>query len=112
MTPKVVTEFAVVSKVVSAILKQSAARSRPVLLGALGLCAVILGLNGPALAETLSISATGLVMRCPCDFGDNTDSAQESKGVFVAEKPDGRYFIPVVFPDTTGQNICSFSMAY
>jgi hypothetical protein len=112
MIPKVVHEFTVVSRVVSAVLKQSAARSRSVLLGALALCAAILGFNDPVLAETLSISATGLVMRCPCDFGDNTDSAQESKGVFVAEKPNGRYFIPVVFPDTTGQNVCSFSMAY
>lgn len=112
MISKIVTEFAVVTNVVPAVLKQSAARARALWLGAFALCAIILGLNGPVLAETLSISATGLVMRCPCDFGDNTDSAQESKGVFVAEKPNGRYFVPVVFPDTTGQRVCSFSMAY
>lgn len=66
----------------------------------------------PALAETLSISATGLVWRGPDSFNDNTDSAQEDRGVFIAQKPNGRYFAPVVFPDTTGQRICSFTMVY
>ena len=80
-------------------------------LAVLAVCAMLSGFIGSARAETLSISATGLVLRCPCT-GDNTDSAQENHGVFIGEKPDGRYFIPVVFPVTTGQRICSFSMAY
>jgi hypothetical protein len=79
--------------------------------GALAFCAVISGFANSAWAETLSISATGLVLRCPC-VGDNIDSAQEHNGVFIGEKPQGRYFVPVVFPVTTGQRICSFSMAY
>jgi hypothetical protein len=73
--------------------------------------AIILSPSAPAQAETLSISATGLVLRCPCVGGD-ADSAEESKGVFVGQKPNGRYFVPVVFPVTSGQNICSFSMVY
>jgi len=80
-------------------------------LSALAVFAAVFGFSATARAETLSISATGMVLRCPCT-GDNTDSAQENHGVFIGEKPDGRYFIPVVFPVTTGQKICSFSMAY
>lgn len=74
--------------------------------------AATFALAAPAFAETLSISATSLVWRGPDPYNDNTDYAQESKGVFVAEKPSGRYFVPVVFPVTTGQHICSFSMVY
>jgi len=80
-------------------------------LGTLAFCVTIAGLAGSARAETLSISATGLVLRCPCT-GDNTDLAEENHGVFVGQKPNGRYFAPVVFPVTTGQRVCSFSMAY
>lgn len=112
MLPKFVSEFAAATNVLSADLQRTAARTRVLWLGALALGAIIFGLNTPALAETLSISATGLVLRCPCGFGDNSDSAQESNGVFVGEKPDGRYFVPVVFPVTTGQKVCSFSMVY
>lgn len=89
---------------------RGAARAAP-WLGALAVCAAVFGFSATARAETLSISATGMVLRCPCT-GDNTDSAQENHGVFIGEKPNGRYFIPVVFPVTTGQKICSFSMAY
>jgi hypothetical protein len=72
--------------------------------------AALLGV-GPSQAETLSISATALVLRCPCT-GGGEDIAEENRGVFVAQKPDGRYFVPVVFPVTTGQKVCSFSMIY
>jgi hypothetical protein len=65
----------------------------------------------PSRAETLSISATGLVLRCPC-VSDAQDTAEESKGLFLAQKPQGRYFVPVVFPKTAGQKICTFSMVY
>ncbi|HET6377346.1 MAG TPA: hypothetical protein VFG05_03440 [Methylocella sp.] len=77
----------------------------------LALAALTFSFNAPAKAETLSISATGLVLRCPCSF-DNIDNAEENKGVFVGQKPNGRYFVPVVFPVTAGQKICSFSMVY
>lgn len=79
-------------------------------LGLLGLAAVLTGVS-PSRAETLSISATGLVRHCPCGATPN-DLAEESNGVFVGQTPDGRYFVPVVFPVTTGQNVCSFSMVY
>lgn len=111
MLVKPVSEFAVATSAQSAVLKRTAARTRVIWFCALALGAVISGLNTPALAETLSISATGLVLRCPC-VGDNSDSAEESKGVFEAQKPNGRYFVPVVFPVTTGQRVCNFSMAY
>lgn len=95
----------------SSIAKQAASFIRGPWAAVVGLGALISGLAAPALAETLSISATGLVLRCPCVGGD-ADSAEESKGVFVGQKPNGRYFVPVVFPVTSGQNICSFSMVY
>lgn len=74
--------------------------------------ALMFGASAPAFAETLAISATGLVWRGPDSFGNNTDSAEENNGVFIGEKPNGRYFVPVVFPVTTGQRICSLSMVY
>lgn len=111
MLPKLVSEIAAATSVLSAVLRRTAARTRVFWLGALALGAIIFGLDTPALAETLSISATGLVLRCPC-VGDNSDSAEESNGVFVGEKPNGRYFVPVVFPVTAGQKVCSFSMVY
>lgn len=110
MFAKLISEFTVATNIVSAALTRSAARSRVLWLCALALGAAIFGFNSPALAETLSISATGLVMRCPCN--GSTDIAEESKGVFEAQTPNGRYFLPVVFPVTTGQTVCNFSMAY
>jgi hypothetical protein len=62
-------------------------------------------------AETISISATGLTLRCPCTGGAE-DIAEEDHGLFVGKKPDGRYFMPVVFPKTAGQKVCSFTMIY
>lgn len=81
-------------------------------LGALALAVslIALGPDNAARAETLSISATGLVMRCPC--ATPNDIAVESHGVFKANNPNGRYFVPVVFPVTIGQRICSFTMVY
>lgn len=112
MLPKLVSETAVATNVLSTLSRRMAARARVLWLGALALGAIIFGLTTPALTETLSISATGLVLRCPCGFGDNSDSAEERNGVFEGQKPNGRYFIPVVFPVTTGQKVCSFSMVY
>ncbi|HVZ54852.1 MAG TPA: hypothetical protein VG986_22995 [Pseudolabrys sp.] len=114
MTKSAAHSAAVITAIVSfttAIISRRRAARAAVWLGALTACAMLSGLTVPARAETLSISATGLVLRCPCT-GDNTDSAEENHGVFIGEKPNGRYFIPVVFPVTTGQKICSFSMAY
>lgn len=110
MPAKLIGDATTAIRLMSTVLERIVARSRVTWLGALALCAAGFGL-APAQAETLSISATGLVLRCPCS-GDNTDSAQESNGVFEGEKPNGRYFIPVVFPVTSGQQVCSFSMAY
>jgi len=78
-------------------------------LGLLTLSGAIIGPSLPAIAETLSISATALVLRCPCS---TQDFAQEDNGVFVGETPNGRYFVQVVFPVTTGQKVCSFTMIY
>jgi hypothetical protein len=80
------------------------------LCGLVAFGAGVVGPNAPALAEELSISATGMVLRCPCTTVG--DLAQESKGVFLGDTPNGRYFIPVVFPVTVKQRICSFSMVY
>ncbi len=98
MTPKLAARSVMAGSITSA-------------LGALALCATTLGASVPALAETLAISATGLVLRCPCT-GGGEDIAEENKGVFVGQKPDGRYFVPVVFPVTSGQKVCSFTMIY
>lgn len=62
-------------------------------------------------AETLSISATGLVLRCPCT-PDAEDTAEEDRGLLIAQKANGRYFVPVIFPKTVGQKVCSFTMLY
>ena len=86
--------------------------NRSLVAGVLAYSAVMCSAAAPASAETLSISATGLVWRGPDSFSNNTDSAEESNGVFVGQKPNGRYFAPVVFPVTTGRRICSFTMVY
>jgi hypothetical protein len=85
--------------------------TRSLWLATLVIATAILAGIGASRAATLSISATGLVLRCPCT-GGGEDIAEENKGLFVAQKPDGRYFMPVVFPNTAGQKVCSFSMIY
>ena len=111
MTTKLVGESSMAASVTSAASKPAAARTTVVWCGLLALCASIFGLSPPALAETLSISATGLVSRCPCG-GDTTDIAEQNNGVFEAVNSNRHYFVPVVFPVTTGQKVCKFTMAY
>jgi len=94
-----------------ASLQRIAVRACAILFGAFVLSTAFAGLATPASAEVLSISATGLVRHCPCGASPN-DGAEESKGVFEGETPDGRYFVPVVFPVTSGQKVCSFTMVY
>jgi hypothetical protein len=93
------------------VLTFSAANGCAMALGAFVFGAAVLGAPGQASAETLSISATGLVRRCPCG-GTPNDIAEENNGVFEGGTPDGRYFVPVVFPVTSGQRVCSFTMVY
>jgi hypothetical protein len=88
---------------------EEAIMTRFVWLSALAFAAV--AFSQSARAEILSISATGLVLRCPCT-GGGEDIAEENKGLLVAQKPNGRYFVPVVFPKTAGQRVCRVSMIY
>jgi len=68
------------------------------------------GAADQAQADVLQISATGLVLRCPCG-PDIADNAEEAQGVLKPLRPNARYFTPVVFP-IAGQRVCRFSMVY
>lgn len=86
------------------------ARRMPrILSGALLCVGPLLGIAPPALADTLQISATALVRRCPCLVA--TDDAEVTAGVLQSKQANARYFFPVVFP-RDGQRVCSFSMLY
>jgi hypothetical protein len=86
--------------------------SLSMLLGVLTAAGSVTISSGKASAETLAISATGMVRRCPCNMGDPDDVAEEKNGVVINKLNPGRYFVPVVFPVTSGQKICSLSLVY
>jgi len=69
----------------------------------------LVGIAPSASADTLQISATSLVRRCPCSI--QTDDAEVTAGVLQSKQQNARYFFPVVFP-RDGERVCSFSMIY